>query len=210
MQCPQCGDEIYGLMHQCRDASAAAAPAIDETPAPSGFAPGYYIRQGFEIARWDDFAIQRAMKDVAALGYGLAFLVIASALVLAGQLLMNPALLATIDNPIALIFGLAFGTGIQFVYMLVYYGLAHIIARVALGGRGSFGQVLRPLLLGSIVLWLAVIPYVGGVVANLWSMAVLMGVFEEVHRVRRLAAFAVAYGLGLAMFVLTMALLRPV
>jgi hypothetical protein len=44
---------------------------------------------------------------------------------------------------------------------------------------------------------------------TLWSIAVLMCVFEEVDGIRRMQAFGLAFGVGLVFWVLTFVLLAP-
>jgi hypothetical protein len=61
-----------------------------------------------------------------------------------------------------------------------------LLARWWFDARGTFLGVLRPLLLGSIATWLAVIPVVGLPVAGLWGIAVMTIVFEEVDDIGRM------------------------
>ena len=53
------------------------------------------------------------------------------------------------------------------------------------------------MLLGWVVIWLYVLPYVGMLVGGLWAIAVLMRVFEEVDRIGRLQALGLAVALGI-------------
>jgi len=64
-------------------------------------------------------------------------------------------------------------------------------------------------LIGSIVLWLIPIPYIGMIVAGLWSLAVRMVVFEKVDGIERLQAFALSFGVGFIFMVLTLMLFAP-
>jgi hypothetical protein len=93
--------------------------------------------------------------------------------------------------------------------MLGQYGLCHLLARSWFGARGTYKGVLRPLLLGSVVTWLGVIPFVGVLVAGLWSIAVMMIVFENVEGISRLKAFGLSAVIGFFFAAMTRALLAP-
>lgn len=93
--------------------------------------------------------------------------------------------------------------------MLVLYGLCHILARWLFGAHGTYVRLLRPLLLGSIVTWLLFVPYVGVIVADFWSIAIMMLVFENVDGISRLKAFGLAFSVGLLFLFFTLSLAHP-
>src|SRR5262249_49505023 len=68
-------------------------------------------------------------------------------------------------------------------------GTCHVIAKLFFAGDGKLGELLRPLLIGSPVLALAVIPYVGAVAAGLGFVAVLCMAFQEVDHVEPLQSY---------------------
>lgn len=53
------------------------------------------------------------------------------------------------------------------------------------------------MLLGSAVGVFAVIPVLGALVAGLWGLAIMMVTFETIHRIRRIHAFLISFGIGL-------------
>ena len=111
--------------------------------------------------------------------------------------------------------------------MLAQYGTCHLLARCWFGARGTYVGVLRAWLLGSIVMWLPVISFSGMiiarplgaglvwtaviasivvVIAGLWSVAVMMIVFENVDGITRLKAFGLSCVLGFFFQVMVRAL----
>jgi len=96
-----------------------------------------------------------------------------------------------------LLFTIEFLIVLGALLLLAQYGICHLLARWWFGARGTYVGVLRPLLLGSVVMWLAVIPYIGLIIAALWSIAVMMIVFENVDGIGRLKAFGLSAVIGL-------------
>ena len=95
------------------------------------------------------------------------------------------------------------------ILALTQYGICHLLARWWFGATGSYLGVLRAILLGSIVAWVIVLPYVGTLVVALWSTAVLMRVFEEVDGIGRMKAFVLAFGVGVLFWIPTFLLFAP-
>lgn len=193
MRCDVCGEE-YGTFHDCRGASWAARAIADEKPPPLRFAPLYYLRQAFAIARFDETAILRASRDNNALLYGIVFWFLATI----------PVAILLLDTSAGLIYGLALiwltivlGLPIALLVQVGVWVLCHLVARVALHGRGSFAGIVRAMLLGSVVGVIAAIPVLGPLIAGLWGLAILMVVFEAIHGIRRIHAFAISFGIGL-------------
>jgi hypothetical protein len=174
-------------------------------PVPIGFAPLHYFRQGVAIARLDDGAVMAASRDKHALLYGTAIWII-------GQLLLQVGLLWTRGGGLAALnwFGLLFAFGFLIVLdalvLLAQYGICHLLARWWFGARGTYIGVLRPLLLGSVIIWLAVVPHIGSLIAGLWGIAVMMIVFEDVDGISRLKAFGLSAVVGLFFQALVLAL----
>jgi hypothetical protein len=197
MRCQVCGME-YVLSHRC----SGVAPIMSTeqaAPVPDGFAPIYYLRLAFNIARWDDVSIRRASRDPNALLYGVIFSTISASIIFLATAL--PKILARVDaTGEQIFFGLLLGLVFVWVYMsiiaLIQFGLCHLIARWFLGATGTFFGVIRPLLLGWFVNCLILIPVVGTLAAGIAWTAVLMMVFEEVDGIGRLQAFLISAGIN--------------
>jgi hypothetical protein len=203
MICTVCGQD-YGVAHNCAGVSAFMTPE-EAAPPPSGFDPIYYLRLAFNIARWDDMAIRRASRDSNAIGYGMVVWTVSAFLILLGTTL--PRLLARTDIPapallLALIPGLSVGLAIMAAVTLLQLGLCHLIAKWLLGGKGTYLQLMGPLLLGWCVNLLILIPFLGPLAAGIAWTAVLMLVFEEVEGIERLQAFFISAGINLCFFLI--------
>jgi hypothetical protein len=203
MQCPVCGMN-YGVSHNCSGV-APVLSAEEAAPVPEGFAPIYYLRLAFNIARWDDVAIRRASRDPNALLYGVVFSMMSAAIIFLGTAL--PKMLTREGATAGTIFwGLLLGLVFVWVYMsaiaFIQFGLCHLIARWFLGATGTFFGVMRPLLLGWFVNCLILIPVVGPLASAVAWTAILMMVFEEVDGIGRLPAFLIAAGINAIFLVL--------
>jgi hypothetical protein len=205
-QCPVCG-RSYGVTHTCPGPVPTEAAAT-KWPVPQGFAPVHYLRQALAIARLDDAAVTVASLDKMAMLYGASFWVLGQLLILAGSLWAGGGAFARLGWFAALL-TVEFVILLDATLVLAQYGLCHLLARWWFGGRGTYWGVLRPLLLGSIVTWLGIVPFVGVIIAGLWSIAVMMIVFEDVDGISRLKAFGLSAVIGLFFTVLTRALLAP-
>ncbi len=206
VRCPICG-QSYGLTHSCPGAIAAPAAATEWIP-PTGFAAGYYFRQALAIARFDDAAIFAAARDNAALLYGGIIWIIGQVLIFAAQL--APAVAQGKEiNWFVWAIGVCIGILLDAALALAQYGICHLLARWWFSARGTYVGILRVMLLGSVVIWLVVIPYVGFFVFGFWHIAVLMRVFEEVDGIERMQAFALAFGVGACFWILAFMLLAP-
>jgi hypothetical protein len=203
-ECPICG-QTYGLTHQCAGAPPRAA-APEWTPPP-GFAPWHYFRQALAIARFQDAAILEASRDPQALGYGAIIWLIAMLLSFGKALLVAASSHHAIAWPFLFV---GFAVAVVFGAMVTVgqYAVCHLLARWWFGARGTLLGVLRAMLLGWVVIWLYVIPWVGMLVGGLWAIAVLMRVFEEVDRIGRLQAFGLAVVTGIVVQVLTFTVLH--
>ena len=199
-QCPVCG-RTYGVTHSCSGPASAQTALATKWPVPIGFAPVQYFRQALAIAQLDDGAILAASLDKNAMFYGVAIW-------LAGQFLVSTLALRGIATPPGAPRGLVIAVSAVFLILvnalsvLLQLGLCHLLARVFFGARGTFLGVFRPLLLGSLVIWLIVVPYIGTLAAGLWSIAVMMVVFEDVDGIERLQAFGLSAVIGGAFWVL--------
>ena len=148
------------------------------------------------IARFEDEPILAASRDRNSLFYGFVIWIITCLLVSAPDL--NRALHSNAARFPATINGIVFGFALLVMIVMITaiqileYALCHWLARLLFGGRATFPQVLRVLLLGSIVQWTFIIPVVGLLVGSLWSIAVLMRTFEEVEGIPRLKAFGIS------------------
>jgi len=199
MDCPVCG-KPYGITHECTGPVDRASMVPPEWTPPTGFAPLHYLRQAIAIARWDEGAVLGASLDPNALWYGICIKIIGELLLVGGLILSQPIpantrwLLVFVGSAILMV--------LDFALTLAQYGACHLLARWMYGARGSYIGVLRPLLLGSIVLWVAAIPIAGLLMSGIWGVAVMMIVFEEVDGISRLKAFGLSLAIGTAFQVL--------
>jgi len=192
MQCTTCGNEV-GLLHECRGVSAATQAILQEPAPPLRFAPLLYLREAIAIARLNEKAILRNSRDNNSLLYG-ALLWTAT---ITPYLLLSS--LARTRSPGLLIAGLIVAIPATFVFQLAVWGACHLAARFALGGKGSYLGVIRVLLLGSIVQILFVVPVAGTLLGGLWATGIMMYTFEEIHRIRRIHAFAISLIVGIVL-----------
>jgi len=211
MVCSVCGQD-YGLSHNCAGI-AAFMTAEEAAPPPTAFDPLYYLRLAFNIARWDDFAIRRAARDSNALGYGMVLWTLSAFLILLGMTLARLLAEPGINLPaalIAMIPTLSFGLAVMAAITLTQLGLCHLIAKWLFGGKGTYLELMRPLLLGWWVNVLILIPFLGTLAAGIAWIAVLMLVFEEVEGIERLQAFLISAGVNVCFYVIQFLLLtRP-
>jgi len=207
VRCPVCG-KTYGVTHSCPGAPETHAALPPKWQAPTGFAPTYYFRQALAVARLDDGAIVAASRDRNAMLYGAIIWLIPQLLGF-GLRLWHAAPRAGTVHWLSLLLDFLALVLVLGVLLLAQYGLVHLLARRLFGARGTYVRVLRALLLGAIVTWLALVPYIGVIVAGLWSVAVMMVVFEDVDEIERMQAFGLSLVVGIAFWVLTFTLFAP-
>jgi hypothetical protein len=205
MVCNVCGLE-YGLSHNCAGPLSTAGQAIlsDGLEAPKNGGFGYYLGEAAKILQWDDFAIRRNAKDPRATGYGLVFWFAAILIILLAPWItgLGAHLPDTSQMPLpyGVLSGTTFGLGGMIAITLLQVGLCYLIAKRFLDGKGTFVEVMRPLMLVWFVNCLVVIPgrgvFIGAIV---WTI-VLMMVFEEVTGIRRLQAFCICTGINFCLF----------
>jgi hypothetical protein len=205
MKCALCGQE-YGLTHNCAGVTAAQTSQEEATPPPGGFAPLYYLRLAFNIARWDDVSVRRASRDSNAVFYGAFFWAITALVILIfttlPQVLRNTQVSA-LAMVIGLVVGVILGLVVMALITFIQLGLCHLVAKWFFGGTGTFIGIMRPLLLGWFVNALILIPVVGVWPAGIAWTAVLMLVFEEVDGIGRLQAFAISAGVNICFIALS-------
>jgi hypothetical protein len=200
--CEVCG-QSYGLTHSC----PGTLPSVQSSRwvSPSGFAPSYYLRLAVGVARTEDDAILEATRAPEAMLFGVFFWLIGVTLsVGAGFLRATQAGVRL--NGVQMVLGLGIGIVFAAALTLAQYATCHFLALWWFDAKGTFLGILQPMLLGSIVTWLVVIPYVGTFAANIWSIAILMRVFEEVDGIGRMKAFALAFGFGVIFWILAISL----
>jgi hypothetical protein len=165
---------------------------------PAGFALFHYLHEAWRIVFWDDAAIRRIKDDQRELPYGILIWVAANALPVIVMTLYVPAVarqFSGIGGLITLAFVLVYAA----VWGLIHMGICHLLAKHFCGGEGNFIQIIRPLLLASIVYVALAIPILGTLVAGIAWVAVMMMVFEEVHAIEPLTAFLLSAGVGIAL-----------
>jgi hypothetical protein len=206
VQCPLCGIE-YDLSHKCYGVASDPAP---EEAWPNtggfGFAPGHYVRMGFEIALLKGVAIRRAACDPNAIAYGAVFCAISAA-----TIFLMSALPSMLRRPAASLETIALGILLGFIFSWVYLGLivvgqlslCHILAKVVFDGKGTLLGVMRPSLLAGFVSCLVLIPDLGVfAVAAAWS-AIVGRVLQKVNRLPRLPAYLIPGVINFLFFGLT-------
>jgi len=194
MKCTVCGMD-YGMTHNC----AGVAPAInpeDNLPPPSGFAPIHYLREALRIAFWDDAAIRRTSRDPSAIWYGCAIWAFANALPLLVQCVELYSK-AKVQQSLQLVIGLVIVLPFAGLFALLQVGACFLIAKWFMAGEGRFVDILRPLLLGSIVLVLLVLPYVGVFAGSIAWIAVFAMVFQEIDGIAPLSAYLLSAAVGI-------------
>jgi hypothetical protein len=207
-RCSVCGQTTGGLTHSWPGPLPSASVPENVWLPPANASPMYYFRLAIAIARLDEAAVVGASKDAVALLYGAAIWIISSSIVFIASFLM--AAPAGRDfNFLIVAVGLCFGLVLAGILTLAQYGISHLLARWWFGARGTYLGILRPMLMGSIVSCLAVIPFVGTIAAGLWSIAILMRVFEEVDRIERMRAFMLSFGVGLVFWIIALSLTGP-
>jgi hypothetical protein len=206
-ECPVCG-QIYGITHTCPGAVVSENSPGDAWAKPQSFSPLFYLRQAVAIARFDDTAILAASRDPAALSYGV-ILWLFSRVVIYSVVFSVPLRALFRGYKVSLLqlpFAFLAAVVIDAVTVLLQYGISHGLARWWFAARGTYIGILRPVFLGSFVSCTLVIPYVGAYVAGIWTLAILMCVFEEVDGIERMKAFVLAYGVGFIFFILSLEL----
>jgi hypothetical protein len=194
MQCTVCGQE-YGLTHNCPGITPSVSAEELAPVIPPRFPFFYYLREAYRIVRWDDVAVRRASRDKNALFYGVVIWAI-GALLAVGVPVISQAARGGEVNWIQIALGIAILLPVLAGLTVLQFGVCHLLARLLFHATGSFVALLRALLLGQLVTWLIVVPYVGLLLAGLGGIAVLMIVFEEVDGIRRLQAFGISFVVG--------------
>lgn len=204
MRCEVCGMDC-GISHNCAGPMSPEVRQILESglqpPADAGI--GYYLGEVGKILRWDDEAIRRNAKDPKATLYGLIFWFAAILIILLAPQVTGGANLPDTKQlplPYGLLSGMAFGVGGMIAMTLLQAGLCYLIAKWFFEGKGTFVEVMRPLMLVWFVNCLGLIPGRGifyGAIA--WTMVLTM-VFEEVTGIRKLQAFCICAGINFCVF----------
>jgi len=180
--------------------SAADSPEADtpgdagDSPPPpaSGWGVVRYVREGLRIARWDVEAVERISRDTRALVYGACFMMLAT--LLTGV----PLLFGTEPDaprwPFAAI-GILISAAGQLALSALATAIVHGAARLLFGAAGRYVYLLRVLWVGSVVLWLGVLPLVGALVGGVLYLLVTLVAISEVEGVERLQALVLVVGL---------------
>ncbi|HLK03974.1 MAG TPA: hypothetical protein VKT53_05995 [Candidatus Acidoferrum sp.] len=199
MKCEVCGQD-YGVSHNC--AGIAAAPDVsDVPPPPQGFALGHYLKEAFRIATWNDAAIRRTMNDPNAILYGVIIYAAVVSLQLAYPILRFLAA-GRYEHATIIAASLAILIFAAALLDFLKVGICHFLSKWFSAGTGRFTQLLGPLLLGSIVYALYVIPFLGPFAAGIAWIAVFAMVFQEIHGVEPLTAFLYSASVNVAFFLI--------
>lgn len=131
-----------------------------------------YIKHGWYAAQLKGEAIDGLAQDKEGLGPAVGILAIAGVCAAIGTL--NG--LGIIYLPIVRIIAVFIGVGIM-----------HFVATV-FGGKAHFWNIFVPISCASVITWIAVIPFVGPVIAflaSLWLLVVAVVVIERAHGIDR-------------------------
>lgn len=199
MRCEVCGQDFLAT-HNCPGPLLPTDP--DKSTAPEGFALFHYLGEGYRIIRWDDSAIRRVMNDPRVLPYGVLIWAAANIVPLLALLSYSPRTRMLLASS-RIISGILALLVIGAVLALIQLGICHVIARSFFGGKGTFMQILRPLLLASIVYVLFAIPIAGVFVGSIAWVAVMMMVFQEAHGMQPLTAFLLSAVVGVVLRLLS-------
>ncbi len=199
MQCAVCGQD-YGLTHTCTGIAPMTTPEEMAGPPRLRFAPVHYFGEAVKILCWDDAAVRRASKDNNSLLYGFLILAIAPAFPLGLLTLRDMNLgysvpwgLIASRYLLVLLYSL--------IWIFLQIGLSHVLAKTLFEAKGSYVAIMRAYLLGQLFQWLTIVPIVGGMLAGVGGIAVLMLVFEEVDGIERMKAFGLAASIGVIFWV---------
>lgn len=193
MKCEACGQEAL-FPHDCQGVRAIP----DQTPGSSTTPIGIigYIRQALRIAFWDDDAVRQAADDPKALSYGILFWAVANYLpfaVKAAEFYSRGRSVLAIQTLVGALIILPLAA----LLAITQIGICHLVAKWFCAADGQFGHLIRPLLLGSIVLVLAAIPYVGIFAASIAWIAIFCLVFQEIDNIEPLQAFLISAVIGI-------------
>jgi hypothetical protein len=198
MVCAVCRME-YLTAHNCPGLTTASAEA--GTAPPPGFALFYYLKEAWRIVCWDDAAIRRIAADSRALPYGLLVWALTNLVVIVsvatflevsgrtGHFELWRFILGAVGSlPIAACMG------------LLHLGICHLCAKWFSAGEGHLLNLVRPLILATIVyvLVLVPIPIFGVLLVQIAWIAVVTMVFQEVHGMEPLTAFLLSAAVGIA------------
>ena len=195
----------YGVSHRCPATLSPEVRRILEeglrAPVDGGIA--YYIGEAGKLLQWDDEAIRRNAKDPRATGYGLLFWTAALAVITFLPRIMKsfgdlPELRQT-PIPYGVLGGMAYGAIGMTALSLLQIGLCFLVSKWFLAGRGTFVEVLRPLMMIWFVNCLVLFPRGIIYAAGAWTIALMM-VFEEVMGISRMQAFCISAGINICVF----------
>ncbi len=138
------------------------------------FAPLHYFREAIAIVTLNEQAMERTAQTNNALLYGFVFLV-------SGLYLQNRKLSDTAVTVIAVT-----------LVFLAYNGAAHSIMRWLFRATGTYWKLARPLLLASLLSWIAAVPVVGKypLIARMsfpeiWGVVVWIAVCIKIEGIKR-------------------------
>jgi hypothetical protein len=204
MKCDVCGQDYDGT-HDCPGVPTTISQE-EAAPSVAGFAPLYYLRLAMNIVRWNQVAMRRASHDSKAGIYGaVLWFIVAIAIEL---FVLHPEIVriehvatpAVSRSTLVLIFagGVISGVAAMAVVWFIQVGLCHLICKWFLRTTGTLKGVMRPLLLGSIVNALDVIPVVGDWAYGIAWTAVMILVFEEVDGIDRISALVICIAINVS------------
>jgi hypothetical protein len=158
-----------------------------------------YFRLGWAIARLDKDPILRAAHDDHANRFGIVFLAIAMMAYFSSFLVIG-TLGEAKSVPVSIFAGMLAGiVGGGTLLVLVHFSVCHAVLKAAAHSSRRLPEVLRPLLLSAVVLWIAFVPLIGLLALFYWWYIVAPWVFKEMHGVTFGKAFAVFVGMYFAL-----------
>jgi hypothetical protein len=196
MKCAVCGAD-YGMNHNCAGPLAIVLPPVvveEAVPPAARFLALHYLIEAVRIPIWNGDAIQRVAQDRSALPYGIAVWVVANSI----PIIFIPEFYS-VGHPAGmqqLLMSLIPLLAVSAIFSMIQVGLCFLVAKWFMGAEGRFIEVLRPLLLGSIVYVFVAIPFVGIFIAAIAWICVFAMVFQVVADVEAFSAYILSIVIG--------------
>jgi hypothetical protein len=152
-----------------------------------------YVHDAIEIVQLKTEQIDETAKDEGAFVMGLVIIALAGIASAIGSFYFP---------------GLVFYPVLAVVFAFVWTGLLHLLATLMFKGEGDFLEFFRPVSHTYILLWLTVIPFIGGLLGTLafiWMAVVTALIVERIYsldRAKAIATVAIVLGAYMMLFII--------
>lgn len=180
MRCEVCGAE-YSLAHNCGGPASAVSSSA---PPPSATLVGY-LRDALAILGLTVSVITRVAGDRRAFRYGASFFAVTFTVAMFIEISKE----LDWNEPLMLGFGMVFAAIAAVLAVPVFLGYfyaIHSCMRFIFGGKASYWELVRPMMLSSPILVFLAIPVLGDILGFWWSFSVLSWVGSTVYGVKKL------------------------